>query len=172
MHASIQFSEGTAKKLGMVNHRSKHYAIIGYAELIRQFLSGRMTNHQYEDRCDAILDNADMAVDQIYCELWAGYCDFREHYLGMKHGMTREARRTTARWIMFLHSNRPYEYPTYGCLPMLISICTLGMIRKPDPKSAGDSQYWPYFRESDFRHDLARPKLLAGATVNPAPNDG
>ena len=143
-----------------------------YAELVRQFLSGRMTNHQYEDRCDAIVYDADTAVDQVYCELWAGYCDFREHYVGIKHGMPRDSRRTAARWIMFLRSNRPYEYPTYGCLPILISICTLGMIRKPDPKGAGDSDYWPYFRESDFRQDLARPKLLAGGTVSPLKNGG
>ena len=137
-----------------------------YAEIVRQFLSGRMTNLQYEERCDAILENADLAVRQIYVELWGGYCDFREHYIGRRHGMTKDARRATARWIMFLHSNRPFEYPVYGCLPMLISICTLGIIRKPDPKSAGDAHCWPYFRESDFKHDLARPTLLAGLPDN------
>lgn len=143
-----------------------------YAELIRQFLSGRMTNHQYEDRCDAILDNADTAVGQVYYELWTSYCDLREHYVGLKHGMSRDARHTAARWIMFLHSNRPYEYPTSGCLPILISILTLGIVRKPDPKSAGDSHCWPYFRESDFEHDLSRPKLLAGTPVDATPYGG
>ena len=141
-----------------------------YAELVRQFLSGRMTNHQYEDRCDALLEDNDIAVAQVYCKLWNGYCDFREHYLGRKHGMTRESRRTCARWIMFLHSGRPYEYPSNGCLLTLISVFTLGMVRKPDPMTAGDSQYWPYFRKSDFEHDLSRPKFLAGSTVSSSLN--
>ncbi len=135
-----------------------------YAELVRQFLAGRMTNHQYEDRCDDLLDDGDDAVSQVYCELWKSYCDFREHYLGRKHGMTREGRRMAARWIMFLRSGRPYEYPIYGCLPSLVKLLTLGIVRKPDPLSFGDSDVWPYFRHADFDSDLTRPTYLNGVS--------
>ena len=133
-----------------------------YAELMRHFLAGRMTNHQYEYRCDDLLENADDAANQVYCRLWNNYCDFREHRMGMRHGMTREGRRTVARWFMFLRSGRRYEYPIYGCMPSFVAIVTLGLVRKPDPMSFGDSDVWPYYRRSDFEYDLARPTLLNG----------
>ena len=140
-------------------------ARLQYAELVRHFLAGRMTNHQYENRCDVLIDDGDDAVNQIYCELWKSYCDFREHRMGLRHGMTRDGRRLAARWIMFLRSGRPYEYPIYGCLPTLIAIITLGLVRKPNPLSLGDSDVWPYFRHSDFQRDLAHPTLLNGRSV-------
>lgn len=139
-------------------------ARLEYAELVRHFFAGRMTNHQYEKRCDDLLDRADEAVNQIYCRLWTTYCDFREHRMGRKHGMTRDGRRLLARWIMFLRSGRPYEYPVHGCLPSMVAMITFGLVRMPDPMSFGDADYWPYFRRDDYEYDLARPTYLAGRT--------
>lgn len=141
-----------------------------YAELVRHFLAGRLTNHQYETCCDALLDDGDQAVSQVYCRLWTTYCDVRTHYMGRKHGMTRDGRRIAARWILFLRSGRPYEYPIYGCLPMLITIATFGLVRKPDPMAFGDAEVWPYFRRSDFEWDAARPTLLNGERFTTEPN--
>jgi hypothetical protein len=133
-----------------------------YAELARHFFAGRITNHEYERACDQILEHSDDAINQVYCQLWTAYCDFREHRMGRKHGMTREGRRLLARWIMFLKSDRPYEYPIRGCLPTLIKWLSLGLIRKPDPMLCGDSDYCPYFRRSDFDCGLENPRYLAG----------
>ena len=63
-----------------------------YTELVRHFLSGRMTNLKYELACDTLMRDFDLASDKIYCELWNCYCDVREHRMGRKHGMTREGR--------------------------------------------------------------------------------
>lgn len=133
-----------------------------YAELVRHFYSGRMTNDQYEAAFDRLDESADDAIDQIYCKLWTTYCDFKTHKMGRCQGMTREARRMLARWILFLKSDRPYEYPIHGCHPLLLTILTLGLYRKPAPETFGDSDYWPYFRESDFREDQRKPVYLAG----------
>ncbi len=116
-----------------------------YAQLVRHFYSGRLTNHEYELACDSILQDADQAINQIYCQLWTTYCDFREHRMGLKHGMTRDGRRLLARWIMFLKSERPYEYPIHGCFSPIVKWITLGLIRQPDPLTFGDAEYWPYF---------------------------
>lgn len=140
-----------------------------YAELVRHFYSGRLTNHEYERACDSILRDADQAMNQIYCQLWTTYCDFREHRMGLKHGMTREGRRLLARWIMFLKSERPYEYPIHGCLATIIKWITLGLVRKADPMTAGDAEYWPYFRRTDFEADLAKPRYLSGG-IEPVAN--
>jgi hypothetical protein len=131
-----------------------------------------MTNHQYEVQCDELLDNGDEAVNQVYCRLWYNYCDLRKHRMGLKHDMTRDGRRLVARWIIFLRSGRPYEYPIYGCLPTLIAFVTLGLIRKRDPMSFGDSDVWPYLIRDDFLYDLARPKLLNGRSANPSEDGG
>ena len=86
--------------------------------------------------------------------------------MGRAEGMTLDARRMLARWIMFLKSEREYEYPIYGCLPTLVAVLTGGLIRKPDPMTVGASDYWPYFRKSDFDHDLDRPCYLSGASID------
>ena len=140
---------------------------IAYAELVRHFLSGRITNHEYEKRCDALLDSGDEAISQIYCRLWNSYCDFREHRMGMKHGMTRDGRRIAARWIMFLRSGRRYEYPIPGCLASILSVLILGLARcvRADSEKTGDDDVWPYFRRTDYETDLARPTYLAGAAT-------
>lgn len=55
-----------------------------YTELVRQFLSGRMTNLKYELACDLLMRDLDEASDKVYCELWYSYCDVREHRMGKK----------------------------------------------------------------------------------------
>ena len=61
-----------------------------YAELVRHFLSGRMTNLEYERGCDGLLRDMDEASGQVYDELWKYYCDVREHRMGMAHGMEKK----------------------------------------------------------------------------------
>ncbi len=135
-----------------------------YAELVRHFLAGRMTNHEYEDTCDSILNQGDEAVGQVYDKLWNEYCDFREHRMGRKHGMPREGRRVAARWIMFLRSGRPYEYRHIKYPNGLIALLTLGIVRRyENPSNDGsDRDCWPYYHQSDFEYDLLHPWLLAG----------
>ncbi len=139
-----------------------------YAELVRHFLSGRMTNLEYERSCDGLLRDMDEASGQIYDELWKYYCDKREHRMGMAHGMTRDGRRMAARWIMFLISGRPYEYRHMISPNGLIAFITFGLVRRyeyPD-NDAGDREYWPYYRKVDFEDDLCHSVLLSG-TPNP-----
>ncbi len=140
---------------------------LAYAELVRHFLSGRMTNHDYEELCDKFLNEGDCAVTQVYCRLWNNYCDVREHRMGLRHGMTREGRRVAGRWIMFLRSGRPYEYPTPGCLISLLSILTLGVVRRiwDASQDLGEEEVWPYFRRTDYESDLARLTYLAGVSA-------
>lgn len=135
-----------------------------YAQLVRHFLSGRMTNHEYEKACDAFLTCDDEAVGQVYDKLWNEYCDLREHRMGRRYGMTREGRRTAARWILFLRSGRPYEYRYMKCPNGLVSLLTLGLVRRYENANndSAERDYWPYYRRSDFETDLRHPGLLAG----------
>jgi len=140
-----------------------------YAELLRHFLGGRVTNFEYEDRFDAILQNGlgDKAVDQLYSEMWYCYCDLREHRLVDKDVLGDESRAVAMRFILFLHSDAPYEWPTQGLGGCLLNFVTLGFYgkqKRPNPAEvAGDSDVWPFYRKQDHDSALANPRLLGGA---------
>lgn len=80
-----------------------------YAELLRQFASGRMTNFEYERRYDRLVaasDSMDPAVDSIYSAAWYLYCDLREHRLtSPKYRLPRKWRRLIAKWVLYLYSD-------------------------------------------------------------------
>ncbi|MGE0176820.1 MAG: hypothetical protein AB7R63_07175 [Phycisphaerales bacterium] len=89
-----------------------------YAELLRQFASGRMTNHAYEDRRDDIFAQfgLDSAIDAIDGALWHTYCDLREHR--WRGGVMPRA--LIARWVVFLHGDEEMgRLPRAGFVPYL-----------------------------------------------------
>ncbi len=89
-----------------------------YAELLRQFASGRLTNHAYEDRRDDIFAQfgLDSAIDAIDGALWHTYCDLREHR--WRGGDVLRA--LVARWVVFLHGDEEMgRLPRAGFVPYL-----------------------------------------------------
>lgn len=81
-----------------------------YAELLRQFMSGRMTNYEYDDRADDFIfhSRADDALDRVYEVAWLTYCDIRKHRMtDPDRRLPKAARRCVARWIVFLRSGAP-----------------------------------------------------------------
>ncbi len=66
-------------------------ARLAFAELLRQFHAGRMTNFEYERRFDAIVSKhgTDEAIDSVYLFNWCTYCDIH------RHRMTDRGRRLT-----------------------------------------------------------------------------
>ena len=57
------------------------------------------------------------------------------------------------RWIMFLRTGRPSEYATPGCLIGLLSMLTVGIVRRVRDASQdlGEEEVWPYFRRNRLR---------------------
>ena len=91
-----------------------------YAQLLRQFISGRMTNDEYEKRFDSIQAAAgDPVVREAYEQIWMTYDDWYTHRMTGSHRLTGENRRSVARMVLFLHSDREYGWPLdqpWGCL--------------------------------------------------------
>lgn len=86
-----------------------------YAELLRQFASGRMTNFEYEDRFDELSAAAppDDAVWAVYLEAWHYYCDIQKHRMtDPDRRLSPSARRRLATWIVFLHTDQPGDVPS------------------------------------------------------------
>jgi hypothetical protein len=69
------------------------------AELLRHFVAGLMTNDEF-------------AVRQVLTEgAWFLYDDLHEHRLTGKYRVNARDRSHVARWILFLESDLPYEWP-------------------------------------------------------------
>ena len=141
-----------------------------YAELLRHFVAGRMTNFEYEESCDQIFRTNDEAVHQIYCAMWPTYCDIRKHTMTGDYALSKEGRRLVAQWILFLHSDLEYEWPVPGMSGCLLNILTFGFwSRLQKHKRArlgfsGNHDVWPFFHLSNFDEALKHPKLLRGAS--------
>ncbi|MCC5787229.1 MAG: hypothetical protein JJU33_11075 [Phycisphaerales bacterium] len=81
-----------------------------YGLALRRFMSGRLTNFEYEKAIDEIerRHGLDYAVWEIFIEVWPMYCDVREHRMTGGHRPDRETRRMVAERIVFLYSGRPF----------------------------------------------------------------
>jgi hypothetical protein len=135
------------------------------AELLRQFVAGRMTNDELETRWPT---SGDPAVREIRDAAWMLCSDLREYRLTGADRLPTESRRAVARWIVFLHGERPYEWPvTPAALRFaqsVVNVLTLGLtVRLWDWRlpTRGDLDVWPFIRRTDLRRALRRPRLLS-----------
>src|SRR5688500_7396013 len=109
-----------------------------YAELLRHFAAGRLTNVEYDDASDAYIAAGDVALSEIWWQMWQTYDDIREHRLTGKDELPREGRTDVARMVLFLHSDLPYEWPVPSrLLGLLLNVFTLGLWGRVFPPSTG-----------------------------------
>lgn len=94
-----------------------------YAELLRQFMSGRMTNDEYDDRACAIVwsqtPTSDPSTRRLYRIVWSMYCDIRTHRMtdpGWRP--PAEVRRGIAKLVVFLRSGSPIGQPRNIVVPL------------------------------------------------------
>lgn len=136
-----------------------------YAEVLRHFAAGRLTNYEYEYACEAYRASPDLALRELWWGMWPVYSDLREYRLTGKYRLLPEGRTTVARMVMFLHTDLPYEWPvSAGLLGCLLNVLTLGFWGRIYGSSGGscDRDVWPFFRAEDLARAIARPRLLGG----------
>lgn len=141
-----------------------------YAQLLRNFLSGKIDNFKYEDAFHEIDFKSDEGINQIYCDVWHYYCDLRKHKLndpgwGFESKENREA---IIRFILFLHSSYEYEWPIASIKETILKLLTLGAYDRyfdKKPKSTGDQTVWPFYRRCDYERALSNPRLLNGHRI-------
>jgi hypothetical protein len=138
------------------------------AESLRHLVSGLISNYKFEDGLPSSRDEAVVAISE---QSWLLYRDFPEHHLKGEWRVPDEARPIVARWILFLHSGLPYEWPVWrltgpGTLIRdLRGWLTSGRsVREERAKfeASGDYEVWPFFRREDFDHAQSEPVLLRG----------
>jgi hypothetical protein len=139
------------------------------AECIHQLAAGVVTNHEFEDKGE--FKSSDDAIRAVF---WGGpwllYDDFRNYRLRGKYRLTPAVRKEVARWVLFLKSDLPYEWPMSqpGILSVLRAVAnlmTLGLIARRAQRKFerfGDITVWPFLRRADYEAALRRPPYLNG----------
>ena len=139
------------------------------AEGIRHLAMGLITNFELEE--EAWSDSADPAVHAVFLGgPWYLCHDLVRYRLSGKNKLCPAVRRDAARWVLFLKTDLPYEWPVErrgfvgACGLVSLSLLSLGFLaRKAQRQFAGrgDMTVWPFIRRSDFEATLTRPSYLA-----------
>ncbi|MEO8484384.1 MAG: hypothetical protein ABI634_19410 [Acidobacteriota bacterium] len=142
---------------------------------IRHLASGAVTNLEFEDRAE--FDSPDPAIQAVF---WGGpwqlYSDFRSYRLRGPDRLPNSVRREAARWILFLKTDLPYEWPparrglrglAYSIAWLAGSLATAGLIRvwaKRSYAQLGDISVWPFIHRSDYDVALKTAPYLGGGS--------
>ncbi|MEO9824559.1 MAG: hypothetical protein ABJF50_09115 [Paracoccaceae bacterium] len=144
------------------------------AQLLRNFVSGKVSNDAFED---AQPTTHDLAIDAIWDTAWVFYDDSKEHRLIGKYRLPPDQRRACVRWILFLYSDHLYEWPTIylpgidpasrtqrNFLKRLFSMHQhLNEDQVMNFMSTGHYPVWPFLRVADYKKALAQPRLLSAS---------
>jgi hypothetical protein len=141
-----------------------------FAEALRALATGQVTNDYFEDVLLPRTEANDDAVCAIY-ELgaWSLYSDLHEHKLRGKYALRPGDKTQVARWVLFLKTSLPYEWPTQttdqSFLTWLGSVATLGWVSRRYWRwfrAQGDISVWPFKTQADFQAALREPPYLRG----------
>ena len=110
-----------------------------------------------------------------------GLLGTRNHKLTKGDKLTDDALKIIARCILFLHSDREYEWPyldtnnpllRFSLKDLIISVLTLGhhyrnkrerqIISYYEWQKLGDYNVWPFIRTIDYEEQLKRQPFLKG----------
>jgi hypothetical protein len=139
------------------------------AESIHQLAAGVLTNHEFEDKGE--FQSPDSAIRAVF---WGGpwllYDDFRNYRLRGKYRLRPAVRKDAARWVLFLKSDLPYEWPLAQpglstVLRAVANLATLGLVARRAQRKferRGDITVWPFLRRSDYEAALRIPPYLNG----------
>jgi len=138
------------------------------AQAIRALAAGLITNDQFEGKRFSRIKTADLAISEIYqagaCCLYPDEDDIR---LKGEHALSREGRAHVARWVFFLKTDLPYEWPTLNVPKMIVlsvaNLVTLGLANRLYSNwsdKQGEVDVWPFIRHSDYAAALERPVYL------------
>lgn len=140
------------------------------AECIHQLAAGVVTNHEFENKGE--FKSADEAIRAVF---WGGpwllYDDFPNYRLRGNRRLNPAVRKEAARWVLFLKSDLPYEWPVNrrgvlsAVLHAVANLVTLGLVARRAQRNferGGDITIWPFLRRTDYEAALRRPPYLNG----------
>jgi hypothetical protein len=160
----------------LVDHKRRRE----YAQLLRHFIAGRITNFEYEDLAERIIDKRaselDPALWEIRGQIWGLYDDLHSHRLTGIYSLSPETCQAVLRIIVFLYTDQEYTYPIprislSGCLFGILNIVSIGLMGNFFPPMIDFyNKYkappeWPFESEAHYKAALAAPQLLNGKAM-------
>ena len=141
-----------------------------FAELLRHFASGQITNGELEGQIP--LPSKNLAIKEIR---WFAACplyeDIDEHTFTEEYSLSDDERREIAKCILFLKTDQEYQWPQHSALKELLAALKylFGFGHVPIycakellDAAAGDLEAWPFIHLKDLETTRKRPPYLAG----------
>ena len=154
--------------------------------IMEEVSDGWTPENNYRSQMDKS-DNDDPIIKPMMELCWGLYDDTRNHRLVGSDELTKDALKIIARCILFLHSDREYEWPyfntnnpllRFSLKELVLSVLTLGHhYRKKreehnisyfEWQKLGDYNVWPFFRKSDYEAQLEKRPFLSGQQTTSA----
>ncbi len=136
------------------------------AELLRHFISGQLTNFDFEEEMSS---SKDAVISEIYDSIWLFYDDFTKHKMKDDWALPKETKTLMARWIMFLYTNEEYKWPKFrfaGIRPLQHNWISR-LLKKPEKErkfmECGEYSVWPFFSMESYNDAKQNPKLMSGS---------
>jgi hypothetical protein len=132
------------------------------ADVIREFMEGSISNREYERRYPR--SNDDLALREIYVQIWFLYSDLKEHNLSGKHALKDEPRTFLDRCILFLRSDLEFQWPRQKFRPWYGIFRIIGLGRFIDRRERGELDMgnvnvWPFLKKTEYEEVAnRRPK--------------
>ena len=115
---------------------------------------------------------------------WGLYSDLKNYKLKGPNQLSNETLKIIARCILFLHSDKEYEWPDFDSTHPILkfsltdfvkTILTLGQHYRDkeleqqqsyiDFQKAGDCDYWPFFKKAGYLEQLDHQPFLTSQNV-------
>jgi hypothetical protein len=137
------------------------------AELLRQLAAGEINSDEFRNRQPR---SNDLAVREVIEQTWLLCRDLPEQKASGRKRLRRHFRGEVSRWILFLETDRQYEWPALATwarvLGFIPSVITFGLFWSPYRfwfKRQGDFRVWPFVDDQQFRAAKAKAGHRSGA---------
>lgn len=147
-----------------------------FAELLRHFIAGQMTNEKFENQIPLPKLFSSKPADPAIAEIWwiaalPFYGDAVELTLTGEYRVTDDERREIAQCVLFLKTDQEYQWPRpntlKGLLMDLLYLISLGRAGRHANRdlldaAAGDLEAWPFISLKALETARKKPPYLAG----------
>jgi hypothetical protein len=152
-----------------------------FEEAVMEDVSDGWLPEQYYRSKLAKKGNDDPIIRPMLELCWGLYDDTRNHKLVKSDALAKPVLKIVARCILFLHSDREYEWPyfntnnpllRFSLKDLIFSVLSLGhhyrdkreehIISYYEWQKSGDYDVWPFFRKSEYRDQLTNRPFLNG----------
>jgi hypothetical protein len=167
---------------------------------LRQYVSGRTWNQSFENRLandvsDGCLpeqygrvpgSDPDPLIPPMLEHVWGLYSDCSFHRARGKHAITGSDRKAVARYILFLHSDLEYRWPSFRFVNPLVDMdlpfrkwlnwlfpWACSPTERPvfevgdweEFQRAGDYECWPFLNREELDRESRNVRYLGGGRV-------